>query len=488
MRKLIILLFVCFWLAAAALGVHAAESKDGGFCLKVNPYGGEEAALDTICCHVTDEGLALFLPALEDRSAAKLYFPADVPVTLDGEPISSGESAAGLTDGTHLLTCADKTIRLTVSSSACLPAVFLRTESGSLDAIHADKSHKEPGEIRVYEDGACTLDGALKQIKGRGNSTWYYPKKPYNIKFAKKTAVLGMPKAKKWTLLANYIDTSLLHNAFAWEYAQALGLPFTGTYRPVDLYINGGYLGSYVLCESVEIAENRVDLTDLEKENENANPGIDLDTLPRGGTGNGNTVPSGSVAGSRKWIELPQDPEDITGGYLLEFDYRDRYQPELCGFVTQGKQPVVVKSPEHASKAEVNYIADLVDAGMEALNSPTGYNSEGRHYSAYFDVDSLAGVYLLQEFSMNYDAGLSSFFAFKPAGDARIQFGPVWDMDNAFGSPYSHWGVRMDETGLWWANQMGAYASPTILAAMRSSAPWCRKNGPLCSRKPAPRH
>ena len=68
MRKLISLLFVCFWLAAAALGVHAAGSENGGFCLKVNPYGGEEAELDTICCRSTDEGLALFLPALEITS------------------------------------------------------------------------------------------------------------------------------------------------------------------------------------------------------------------------------------------------------------------------------------------------------------------------------------------------------------------------------------------------------------------------------------
>ena len=465
MRKLISLFLFFFWVGAVALGVHAAAPTDTGFSLKVNPYGGEETAPDTIVCRVSEEGLALFLPAIEDRSMAALYFDAEAPVTLDGDPVVSGQSAAALTDGIHLLTCAGQTIRLTVSSSACLPAVFLRTESGSLDAIHADKSHGEPGEIRVYEDGVLTLDDTLKQIKGRGNSTWQYPKKPYNLKFSKKTAVLGMPKAKKWTLLANYIDPSLLHNACAWEYALALGLPFTGSYRHVDLYINGDYLGNYILCESVEIAENRVDLTDLERENENANPGIDLDTLPQGGTGSGNTVQSGKVAGSRKWIELPQDPEDITGGYLLEFDFRDRYQAELCGFVTQSKQPVVVKSPEHASQAEVTYIADLMDAGMEALHSPTGYNSGGRHYSAYFDMDSLAGIYLLQELSMNYDAGLSSFFAFKPAGETRIQFGPIWDMDNAFGSPYSHWDVRMDETGLWWANQIGIYTTPTVLAA-----------------------
>lgn len=465
MRKLFSLLFFFFWIGTAALGVHAAAPTDAGFCLKVNPYGGEEAAPETIVCRVSDEGFVLYLPAVEDRSRATLYFEAEAPVTLDAEPIVSGQSVAAFTDGTHLLTCGDETVPLTVFSSDALPAVFLRTESGSLDAIHADKSHKEPGEIRVYEDGVLTLDDTLKQIKGRGNSTWEYPKKPYNVKFSKKTALLGMPKAKKWTLLANYIDPSLLHNAYAWEYATALGLPFTGNYRHVDLYVNGDYLGNYTVCESVEIAENRVDLADLDKANEAANPNVEIEALPRGGTGSGNTVQSGSVRGSRKWIELPQEPEDVTGGYLLEFEYRDRYNQELCGFVTSGGQPVVLKSPEYASRAEVHYIAEWMDAGMEALNAPTGYNSAGRHFSEYFDVDSLAGVYLLQELSMNFDAGLSSFFAFKPAGDALIQFGPVWDMDNAFGSPYSHWNVRMDETGLWWANQIAANGTPSILAA-----------------------
>lgn len=469
MKKLISFFLAILCLTKCVL-CSGTTKYDGPLSLKVNPYGGAETEIDTVCCCEINGGLYLFLPADTDTDEAKLYLHAQDSVTLDGVPLSSGGSAAALTPGIHNLQCGGTTTSLTVCRSAELPAVFLRTESGSLDYIHADKENREPGNIRVYENGVVTLDKALKQIKGRGNSTWDYPKKPYNIKFDKKTDLFGMGKAKKWTLLANYIDLSLLHNACGWEFAEAFGLPYTSQYRMVDLYINGEYLGNYTVCESVEVAENRVDIRDLDKANENANPGLDIEQQPRGGTGPDHTVELADVMGSRKWIDILEVPENISGGYLLEYDFRSRYDEELCGFVTPNGQPVVIKSPEYASQAEVEYIADLMDAASEALYSPTGYNTAGKHYSEYFDLDSLAAAYLLQELSMNFDAGFSSFFAFKPEDEDKISFGPVWDMDNAFGSPYKHFGVPLVTTDLWYANQMSYYGLPGILAAANRHA------------------
>ena len=463
MKKLISILFAVLCLTLAALTVSAAEP--GLEMLKVNPYGGEEADIDTVRWYETGGQYFLFLPADVDMNAAKLYFQAEATVLLDGKALENGGSAAAFTPGVHQLICGTQRYSLTVCCSEALPAVFLQTESGSLDYIHASKENKEPGNIRVYENGVLTLDKALKQIKGRGNSTWYHLKKPYNIKFDKKTGLLGMDKAKKWTLLANYLDLSLLHNACGFELGEDFGLPYTSQYRWVDLYINGDYLGNYIICESVEVGENRVDIPDLEKANEAANPDLDIESLPRGGTGPDNTVQGGEVKGSRKWIEIPEEPADVTGGYLLEYEFRGRYDMELCGFVTPEGQPVVIKSPEYASRAEVNYIADLMDAANEALYSPTGYNAAGKHYSEYFDVDSLASIYILNELSMNCDAGFSSFFAFKPAGEEKICFGPVWDMDLAFGCPDDLYGVSLLDTTIWCANQMGHYGIPSPLAA-----------------------
>ena len=448
-------------------------AEDAGItAFSVNPYGGEEDAIDTISWFVSGGNRFLFLPADTDLTAAKLYFTADGDVTLDGDALVSGGTAAPLTAGTHTLLCGGKSYTLNVMFSANLPAVYITTQSGSLSYIHANKENKEPGKIRVYEDGVKTLDKDLKQIKGRGNATWGYPKKPYNIKFDKKTDLFGMGKAKKWTLLANYRDLPLIHNAYGWEFAKAFGMTYTSEYTYVDLYINGDYMGNYVICESVEIGENRVDIADLEKANENANPDLDdFDSLPRGGTGANNTVQPYGSKGSRKWVEIPNDPADVTGGYLMEYEYGGRYNPEISGFVTKNGQPVVIKSPEQASRAEVTYIADFMDAGTEALYSETGYNAEGRHYSEYFDVDSLAAAYLTQEISMNYDAALSSFFAYKPEGeDSKVVFGPVWDMDNAFGSRQTNMNVPLITTNLWWANQLAYHGIPTVLAAANRHA------------------
>ena len=437
---------------------------------KVNPYGGGADAIDTVSWFAKDGAYFLFLPADADLNTAKLWFDASGSVALDGTVIENGDPAAALTEGAHTLVCGDASYALTVMKSANIPAVYIATESGSLDYLHQSKENKEPGDIRIYENGVLTLDKALKQIKGRGNSTWNYPKKPYNIKFDKKTSPLGMAKAKKWTLLANYFDYSLLHTANAYFYADGFGLPYTSEYRHIDLYINGNYMGNYFLCESVEIGENRVEIADLEDANEDANPDVDLETLPLAGTGADGAVQSGSVKGSRKWAEIPNEPDDVTGGYLLEYEYAGRYNEEPCGFVTSNGQPIVIKSPELASRAEVNYIADYVEAATQALYAPTGYNGAGRHYTEYFDADSLVNMYILQELGMNFDAALSSFYVHKPEGDGKLILAPVWDMDNAFGSRSGKYGITLTDTSVWWSNMMGYHNIPTMLTAAYSHA------------------
>ena len=464
MKKSISVFLALLLLAFCAVPAFAAG--EGVAALKINPYGGDEADIDTVKWFASSGKYFLFLPADTDLSAAKVYFTASDDVTLDGAPLVSGESAAAFTEGEHMLACGEAIYHLTVCLSASIPAVYMTTESGSLDYIHANKENKEPGTIRVYENGEKTLDKDLKQIKGRGNSTWTaYPKKPYNIKFDKKTSLLGMPKAKKWTLLANYFDYSLIHTANAFFFAENFGLPFTSEYRHADLYINGNYMGNYFICESVEIAENRIEINDLEKANETANPDVEIESLPRRGNGANGAVQSGSVKGSRKWTEIAQNPENISGGYLLEYEYAGRYNEEPCGFVTFNGQPVVIKSPEYASEAQVNYIADLVDAATEALYSESGYNAAGRHFSEYFDYDSLVNMYILQELAMNYDAALSSFYVFKAEDADQLVVSPVWDMDNAFGSRSGKYSTVLTDTSVWWANLMGYHNMQTMLTA-----------------------
>ena len=391
----------------------------------------------------------LFLPADADRSALQIGFCADAEtIAVDGKEIQNGEMTDALANGSSFtLECGGKTYALSVLQSASLPSVYIETESGTLANVHADKSHKEPARITVVENGEVTLDNVkLSHIKGRGNSTWAHEKKPYNIKFEKKTDLFGMGKAKKWTLLASADDEALIRNPAAFYIAEHLGMDYTSLYRFADLYINGEYLGNYIICESVEVGSTRVDIEDLEDANEEANPDVDIEDLPTANTG------SAGDFGSKKWAEIPNDPTDISGGYLLEFDFR--YNAEVSGFVSQKGQPVVIKSPEYASRAEVTYISELFNAAEEALYSADGYNSKGKHYSDYFDMQTFIAQYLLCEFVNDIDSGLSSFFLYKDAGNDKFHFSPAWDYDRALGHGIKR-DVNSGDPSIWWANAIG---------------------------------
>ena len=437
-------------LAGVCTALPLSAGAEAALDLRVTPFGSDKTEVRA-WYNSTSKSYDLFLPADCNRAALTVAFSG-------GETLTAGKTALKNGDVTN----AFKADKLTVSVggekytvrcfvSANIPSVYIQTESGSLNYIHANKENKEKAVITTVEGGQITLDGAaLKQIKGRGNSTWGKPKKPYNIKFDKKTALLGMPKAKKWSFLASYNDRSLLRNPIAFELASRLGLPFTSEYRFVDLYINGEYLGNYIVCESVEVGDNRVEIPDLDDANEEANPGTDIESLPRGSAG-------GNDPGSRKWIQVPNDPEDITGGYLLETEFQDRFYPEISGFESNGGQNITIKTPEYASKNEVDYIADYYQAFEDAVMSDTGYNAQGKHFTEYIDLASFAKNYVVQELMFNVDGCQSSFYMYKDAGDAKLVASPVWDFDLSLGKDGELTPKDEIDTGnpaLWYINML----------------------------------
>ena len=451
MKKLLSMLLAVLLLCSVVPAVSAAGT--GVAALKINPYGGEETDIDTVSWFVSGGNHFLFLPADADITAAKIYFTASDDVTLDGVPVVPGDTVPALTVGEHTLVCGDQTVSLAVLRSENLPTVFIETESGSLDYLYANKEHKETAKIRVYEDGVKTLDSSLKSIKGRGNSTWSYAKKPFNIKFDSKTSLLGMPKAKKSTMLADYLDDSTAKTPAALALARQLGIDYTGECRSADVYFNGEYYGVYSFTESVEVGKNRVDIVDLASLNEAANPDVpDIEDLPRGGTGPNGTVQSSAVKGSMKWVNIPNDPADITGGYLLEMDFAERYDQEVSGFVSPRGQCVVIKAPEYASEAEVRYIAGLFSAAEEAVFSETGLNADGKHYSEYYDMEAFIRTYLLTELSKDEDAGLSSCYFYKNAGSDLLVAAPVWDFDRTFYWVGTYRASVMHDPDSWHAN------------------------------------
>ena len=313
--------------------------------------------------------------------------------------------------------------------------------------MYADKSYKEPGYAVIQNDEGIVYTGDLEYIKGRGNSTWdNYVKKPFNIKFKEKVNLFEMGQAKKWCLLANSLDNTLLRSKLISDLANTVGIHFSSQSVIVDLYVDQEYIGNYTLMESVEIGTNRVNITDLEELNEIANPDVNFETLPLAGVrGEGSYAQNGSC----KWVELPNTLDVISGGYLIEYDLASRYDDEVSGFISVYGQPVVLKSPKYASKEQVEYISSYYQDFEDAARNSDGYNEKGKHYSKYIDVDSMAKMYVLQEYLKNLDAGLTSFYYYKDV-DGKLVAAPAWDFDSAFGRRYVRNDVKMYEpTGIW---------------------------------------
>ena len=426
--KKLLCMVLLFALCASLCCFRAAAEGAGITALRVSEAAAEdETSVGAVNWFYSakDGSYYLFLPASYDKAALRVWFTADADVLCGENQLVSGEVTDAFAGGTAVLTCGAKQYTVHVLDGAQTGAVYINTESGSLDAVDADKEYREPGTIRVLdENGAVLYDGALDYIKGRGNSTWSAAKKPYNIKLNKKADLFGMGKAKKWCLLANASDASLLRNQLSYAFARSLGVDVTSDVVPVGLYVNGSYLGAYTLTEKVEIGENRIDITDLEKLTEAVNE-KPLDAYALGGDQHSRQK------GSYQYVKVPNNPEDISGGYLLELEKVYRYFEEDAGFVSGRGQAIVLKSPESASQAEVEFIRDYYQQFEDALYSSTGYNAEGKHYTDYIDVDSIARMYVAEEFAQNFDGCSSSFYLYKDV-DGKLAAGPAWDFDLTF--------------------------------------------------------
>lgn len=337
-----------------------------------------------------------------------------------------------------------------------LPSIYTTT-SIPLENLLKDKSVRDKG-VKAFitdKDGNVyyhdTTDTTC-ELKMRGNATANNKKPPFQIKLSEKTDLFGMGAAKTWILLANYTDQSLIRNSVMYKIGEMLGI-LTCENRSVDLYVNGEYYGVYLLCEKVQVHPERVDIYDLEKENELLNPN---------NYGFTRKVKSGALIDETiiteyQYVRNMVNPSDISGGYLVELD-NNYYEGEKCYFKTSNGNAYVIKSPELASQEQVEYIARVFAEMEEAIYSPSGKNSKGIHYSQYVNVESLAYGYILQEYGRNWDSGSSSLYFYKDLdvnGEfTKIVKGPLWDCDNTLGNmvklrngdpesnPESYWSVN----------------------------------------------
>ena len=144
-----------------------------------------------------------------------------------------------------------------------LPVMYIDTEdSKEITSKTEYMSAKMNVQGNEFLSGNDLYSGDI-EIKGRGNSTWELPKKPYKIKLDKKFDLLKLGKNKHFVLLANYLDESLMRNKIAYDMSRELGLiSMDSTW--VDVVLNGQFIGNYQICEQIRIDEGRVDVFDWE--------------------------------------------------------------------------------------------------------------------------------------------------------------------------------------------------------------------------------
>lgn len=294
---------------------------------------------------------------------------------------------------TIIITANEQQYQIKVMQSD-LPSLRISLNNTTLSTINnGNKEIKYSGNTIDIKDPANTknnLSVSDVEIKGRGNYTWGLPKKGYQIKLNKKQSVLGMEKAKTWILLANYMDNTFSRNKIAFDLAKDLGLNYTPDYRFVDLWIDGNYLGNYMITEKIQVNEKRVNL-------ENINGIIsEIDNLYYK-----ESATSFRSNKSNTWFTLKDSVAD-----------------------DEGNEKSIAKQSFESFKNTI-YLFE------EYLYSE---NKDWNTISKFIDVDSFIKFYFIQELSEDQDGCRSSLFMYKDGIDDVIHMGPVWDYDIAFGN------------------------------------------------------
>ncbi len=304
-------------------------------------------------------------------------------VRVDGTVQESGSSEqnfTGLVDY-RVYTASGDTRTYTVKfADTGLPAIYLSTDGQPIP----NREDYVVGSFRIVRGfgGAALHEGAL-EVRGRGNSTWGMPKKPYRVKLEEAAPLLGMPSNRHWALMANYGDRSLMRNDIAFEVSRRLELEYTPRQQYAEFFLNGVYMGNYNLTEHIREGSNRVNI------------------------------------------------DEDNGGYILEADGYAHQEPEH--FFTPEGMPITIKFPDEddITPDQRVFITDYYTAFEEVLFSDD-FADPVNGYQQYLDLETFVNYYLVNEICGNPDLFWSMRMYKKSEQDPLIYTGPVWDFDLGF--------------------------------------------------------
>lgn len=437
------LLLAMLILCAGCKGSISSPETGTGASVVTEPL--PEIVTNTYYCTVTDAAGQRELPPVLANGEYRFYLPgmADVQeLTFNcyvGEAYSFILNGVTFTENTsfHVDLSKHEQIELTIvdgegnavakrfsfhPSAANILCLYVDESLGTVKAMHADPAHETYcyGSLSYFSTEDRYDFSSSFSLKGRGNATWEDEKKGYALKLYEsddysdknKIAVSGMGKSANWTLISNHRDRTLIRNALAQTLAAKLGMENAVEYVFADLYLNGEYKGLYMLMEKVESGKEKVDINEAEK-------------------------------------------DSLAGGYLLEFDnYYDTPQIKL----QKSGLRVTVKSP--ADLGSYTAIESLLNEAEIAISDEKGYNKYTKKYwYEYIDINSFAILWMVREYTMDYDANVNFRFYYDPS-DGKLHGGPVWDFDNSM------------------ARNAGIYADPEfalIESGERNSNCWLTK-------------
>ena len=399
------LLLIALWLLAAACvrlpdkpsktgpqepAVSALRFTQFAFLSELNPTLEKD-----VVCTAGEASLSLTgrFPGLDAATELIATFAVEgqgeVSVTVDREPQQSGVTVNDFSRTVYYTLHDDnsvKTYAVKLVPWTGLPVLTIETGDG-----------KMPSSRDIWVGATLSFDGAglydripaeQIEIKRRGNSTFGFPKKAFNIRFSAKKELMGMKKHKRWVLLANYRDKTLLRNDVSFHIAQNLdGLEWTPHSRFAELVFNGEHLGTFQITEQIRVDKNR----------------IDIDEMSTSDT----------------------EGEALTGGYLIELDkyYGDanKFRSRICNM------PVNIKAPDEKTLAplQFSYIEDYVNT-VERMLAAGEYDAL---FAGYIDIDSFVDYWMVYEIVGNteLDGPFSCYMYKKRSG--KLYAGPVWDFD-----------------------------------------------------------
>lgn len=286
------------------------------------------------------------------------------------------------------------------SPSGTLPVLYIQTENNAPivskdDYINATYYLDNKG-LSDYQSIGSKSAPLTMEIKGRGNYSWTgFDKKPYRIKLADKQPLLGMNKSKHFALLAHADDSNdrkgFMRNAVGFEVSKLIGMTYTPEAKPLEVVLNGDYIGLYFLTEHIRVDKDRVNIVEQEDEE--------------------------------------TDSEAITGGWLVEIDNYDD-DPHIT--IKEGGKTtmwITYKTPEVLSYQQEQYLIQQ----MKLIDNLVYGDKNSNELWNYLDMDALAKFYIVQEIMDNYESFHGSCYLHKEIGaNEKWHFGPVWDFGSSF--------------------------------------------------------